>query len=352
MKKRLLKIAILACTLVMILALIGCGPKENGEGEKTLRVGYLPRMMSLQWCQDVDAELRELAKQDNAEIITMDCQRDPAEQLQLLDTMIAQQLDGIVIFLADEKISETVVERCAEAGIPVIGESLRMVDEEGNYIAPCVELEGEGMGRICAEWLAQYLEDNGIKAPYEDVGFINLDDPETKPIHDRANGAEETFFKLLPDFPKERYYRVGLGKEGGAVAGFNAAAATIAANPTIKKWLVVAPNDDQGGGAVRALEQAGLDKDACVVSMGAESARYEWADKGSDTCWKAASFFSAYDCVSIVWEGMMEILKEGKDPKEIYAEHKKPGQEYALVYFTGRMVTPDNYKELMGKYAE
>ncbi|MGI6708943.1 MAG: hypothetical protein ACOX33_07545 [Dethiobacteria bacterium] len=143
-----------------------------------------------------------------------------------------------------------------------------------------------------------------------------------------------------------------MGKEGGAVAGFNAAAATIAANPTIKKWLVVAPNDDQGGGAVRALEQAGLDKDACVVSMGAESARYEWADKGSDTCWKAASFFSAYDCAVHAWRGLMEQVKEGKALEDVFADSKEPGQKYGLVKFTGQMVTPDNYKELMGKYAE
>jgi hypothetical protein len=85
--------------------------------------------------------------------------------------------------------------------------------------------------------------------------------------------------------------------------------------------------------------------------MGAESARYEWAE-GKETCWKAAAFFSAYDCAVEVWRGMMEALKEGKGQKEIFADSKEPGQEYGLVRFSGQMVTPDNFREVMGKYAE
>lgn len=135
---------------------------------------------------------------------------------------------------------------------------------------------------------------------------------------------EDTFFQLLPDFPREQYFRVQQGKEGGAAAGFNVASATISANPRIKTWLVITPVDDQGGGAARALEQAGLDGTSCVVSMGAESARYEWAE-GKETCWKAAAFFSAYDCAVEVWRGMIEALKEGKGQKEIFADSREPG---------------------------
>lgn len=169
----------------------------------------------------------------------MDSHLDPAEQLQQLDTMISQNVDGIIIFVANQQISKTVAEKCAEAGIPFVGESNRLIDDQGNLVGPCVELDGYGMGKICAEWLVQYMKDNGITAPYENVGFMNLDEPDVSNIVDRANGAEDTFFQLLPDFPREQYFRVQQGKEGGAAAGFNVASATISANPKIKTWLVI-----------------------------------------------------------------------------------------------------------------
>jgi len=347
--KKIFRISVvIACLLIMTLAVVGCKPAE----EDKMVIGFLSGIYEIQWEQDMEKELKKFAEEEDATIITMDSHLDPAEQLQQLDTMISQGVDGIIIFVANQKISQTVVDKCLEAGIPIVGESNRLIDEEGNICAPCVELDGYGMGVICAEWLVQYMEDNGISAPYEGVGFMNLHEADVSNIVDRADGAEETFFSLLPDFPKDNYFRVETGKEGGAAAGFNIAQATISGNPQIKKWVVIAPQDDQGGGVVRALEQAGLADDSVVVSMGAESARYEWADKGSDTCWKAASFFSAYDCAVHAWRGLMEQVKEGKALEDVFADSKEPGQKYGLVKFTGQMVTPDNFREIMGEYAE
>ena len=48
------------------------------------------------------------------------------------------------------------------------------------------------------------------------------------------------------------------------------------AHPEIKTWLVTGANEEGTIGAVRALESAGLDKNACVVGLGAYMAKDEF----------------------------------------------------------------------------
>lgn len=322
------------------------------EAEEELTIGFLSMLMAIVWEQDMEMEMKELASQDNATIVTMDSNLDPALQLQQLDNMLGTGVDGVVVFIADEKMSQSITDKCTAENVPVMFESIRMIDEDGKLTCPGVELDGYGMGVLCAEWLAQYVIDNGLSDDYSGVGLINLDQPDVVNIWERANGVEDKFFEMLPDFPKENYIRQSMDRDkGGSEAGYDAAMAAITANPQIETWLAVGPNDDQGGGAVRAIEQVGLDENACVVSMGAESAREEWK-KEEDTCWKAASFFSAYDCATLVWEGMMELIREGTALEDLWPEYVEEGQTYAIRRFTGTMVTKDNFREVMGKYAE
>lgn len=322
------------------------------EEQEPITIGFLSGLMSIVWEQDMEDELMAFAAEDNASIITMDSAMDPAVQMDQLTQLIGMGVDGIVVFISDEKMSEAVATECYNNDVAVMFESVRMIDEEGKLVAPGVELDGYGMGVICAEWAAGYLEEQNIAAPYDGWGIINLDNPDSYNIHQRADGVEDTFFELVPDFPEENHFRAEMVRgKGGAEAGYDAAMATITANPDITKWIAFGPNDDQGGGAARALEQARLDKDSFVVSMGAEMARDEWK-KEEDTCWKAASFFSAYDCASLVWEGMMQLVRGGVAHEELWPESIEEGETYALKKFTGTMVTKDNFMEIMGSYAE
>ena len=118
-----------------------------------------------------------------------------------------------------------------------------------------------------------------------------------------------------------------------------AAAAVFTAHPEIKTWLVTGANEEGTIGACRALESAGLDADACVVGLGAYMAKDEWNNKGADgTCMKAAAYFSSES----VGEGSIEVLTKSIAGEEVE-------QETAV---DAVVVTPENYKEVMGSYAE
>ncbi|MEI3282659.1 MAG: hypothetical protein V8R61_08135 [Enterocloster sp.] len=76
---------------------------------------------------------------------------------------------------------------------------------------------------------------------------------------------DDNFTANCPDFPAERIFKADY--DGTTDKGNVAATSVITAHPEIKKWLVTGANEEGTIGAVRALESAGLDGDACVVGL-------------------------------------------------------------------------------------
>lgn len=153
----------------------------------------------------------------------------------------------------------------------------------------------------------------------------------------RAEGELDKFNELVPDFNQDNIFKADY--DGTTDKGNTAAAAVITANPQIKTWLVTGANEEGCIGAARALESAGLDADACVVGLGAYMAKDEWNNKGADgTCVKASAYFSA----DSVGAGSVEVLLGMINGEEVEME----------TAVDAVVVTPEDYKDVMGSYAE
>lgn len=112
----------------------------------------------------------------------------------------------------------------------------------------------------------------------------------------------------------------------------------------------MAGNCEGASGACRALEAAGLDKDACVVGAGAYMAKDEF--KKDFSCMKAAAYFSTAEAGKQEGLAAMEYLKNGT---EIFGEYKdtyEGDNEFGVYPLGGIMVDPSNYVEIMGADAE
>ena len=94
----------------------------------------------------------------------------------------------------------------------------------------------------------------------------------------RAEGEYNKFVELCPEFDTAKIFKADY--DGTTDKGNTAAAAVLTAHPEIKKWLVTDANEEGCIGALRALESAGLDADACVVGLGAYMAKDEWKKEG------------------------------------------------------------------------
>ena len=288
------------------------------------------------WFIDEGAAAQKKVEENGDEFIFVDAKMSPEEYLKAIDNAIANQAKGIVTCIPDQTMSQAAVDKCKEAGIPIVAADDALQDDAGEKIAPWVGINAYVIGQANGDWLAAYAKDNGLVSD-DTCGLLILTMDTVSSCVPRAEGEYDNFVAGCPDFPADRIFKADY--DGTTDKGNVAATSVITAHPEIKKWLVTGANEEGTIGAARALESAGLDADACVVGLGAYMAKDEWNNKGADgTCVKAATYFSS----DSVGTGSVEVLYDviaGKDvPMETAVD--------AVV------VTPEDYKDVMGKAAE
>lgn len=288
------------------------------------------------WFIDEGAAAEAAVKAAGGEFIYVDAKMSPEEYLKAIDNAIANNASGIVTCIPDQTMSQAVITKCEEAGIPIVAADDALQDEAGEKLAPWVGINAYKIGEANGEWLAEYTKENNLASDPE-VGMLLLTMDTVSSCVPRAEGEFDKFTELVPEFDQARIFKADY--DGTTDKGNTAAAAVITAHPEIKKWLVTGANEEGTVGAVRALESAGLDKDACVVGLGAYMAKDEWNTKGADgTCMKAAAYFSS----DSVGAGSVEVLLDIIAGKDVEME----------TAVDATVVTPETYKDVMGKAAE
>ena len=288
------------------------------------------------WFIDEGAAAQAAVEAEGGEFIFVDAKMNPEEYLKAIDNAIANKASGIVTCIPDQTMSQAAVDKATEAGIPIVAADDALQDTEGNKLVPWVGINAYVIGEANGEWLANYAIENELVGK-EEVGLLLMTMDTVSSCVPRAEGEFDKFTELCPDFSEDNIFYADY--DGTTDKGNTAAAAVITANPQITTWLVTGANEEGCIGAARALESAGLDADACVVGLGAYMAKDEWNNKGAEgTCVKASAYFSAEQ----VGAGSVEVLMSIINGEE-------PAMETAV---DAVVVTPENYKEEMGSYAE
>lgn len=286
------------------------------------------------WFIDEGAAAQKAVEAAGGEFIYVDAKMSPEEYLKAIDNAIANKASGVVTCIPDQTMSQAVVDKLQEANIPVVAADDALQDASGEKLVPWVGINAYVIGEANGEWLANYAKENNLATDPE-VGLLLMTMDTVSSCVPRAEGEYDKFTELCPDFDTSKIFRADY--DGTTDKGNTAATAVITAHPEIKKWLVTGANEEGCVGAARALESAGLDADACVVGLGAYMAKDEFKKEGG-SCMKASAYFSA----DAVGAGSVNVLLDiiaGKDvPMETAVD--------AVV------VTPDNYKEVMGAAAE
>lgn len=288
------------------------------------------------WFIDEGAAAQAAVEAKGDKFIFVDAKMSPEEYLKAIDNAIANKTKGIVTCIPDQTMSQAVVDKCKEANLPIVAADDALQDGDGNKLAPWVGINAYVIGQANGDWLVDYVKENNLAGDTE-CGLLIMTMDTVSSCVPRAEGEYDNFTAGCPDFDTARIFKADY--DGTTDKGNTAANAVFTAHPEIKKWLVTGANEEGTIGAVRALESMGLDKDACVVGLGAYMAKDEWNDKGADgTCMKASAYFSS----DSVGAGSVEVLYDIIDGKE-------PALETAV---DAVVVTPDTYKDVMGKAAD
>lgn len=345
------KMIALLLALVMAFALIACGGQENNqtlgnkEGSDKILIGAIYRDLTQTWFEKESTAAKATADELGIDILIGDGQEDPAVLIDVLDSFITQGIQGLVINTCDQGLSQTILDKCAAAGIPVCAVDVPLIDDNGTHIAPAVILDSYLCGQQTVEWLLNYVEENGGMKDPATTGFLILAMETATSCIPRADGQYDYFTEKCPDFPAANIFRVDYGA-GSTETGYDAAAATITAHPEIKTWYVVAANDEGVVGAARFLGETGMDQDAVCVGIDGYLASDEFKKESSPV--KASAYLDSGTVAKVSVTAVYENIVNGT---EIFGEYKKDGEQFGTYPFGSVIVTKDNYTEIMGDAA-
>lgn len=341
--KRLLMVLLLVAVTV---ALCFAGGTKEAPAKKKIVVAYICKILDNPWFQSTTAAFKAKALELGAtEVLLIDSKMDPELSMSQVDTVISQKIDGLVINLPDQKLSRAVVDKCKVAKLPVIGTDDPLI-EKGKRIAPSLELDSFDAGYVMGEYLGKYVKKNNLAANIKSTMYVNLAALQISSFVERTNGANAAWSKMVPEYPKDRMITADTDT-ADPEAGYQTMAATIVAHPEVKTWFVSTVNDEVATGAVRALEQAKLDKTSYVVGLGGYLAKNEF--KKDVTCLIASSYISPKRDGEANAQALMDFILKGK---EIYGEYKKAGDEVGIYWMPTIVVTKEDYRQIMGKDAD
>ena len=316
--------------VMLIAALTGCAPSSAGnDADKTFKIAGIYKSADQPWFlsegEATEARLQELSD-GKVDWMYLDAKTDGNVMLQMIDTVIAEGVDGVICCPSDQTLSSVVVEKLTAAGIPVVAADDELMDADGNLLAPWRGISGYKIGATAAEWAVGWIKENNL-----------LDDPEcailvlTSYVYSscipRTDGMFDTFAEMMPEF--ENVFDADCIND----TAYDTAYGVFVANPQIKKWVVLGAGDETGVYSARALEQVGLDKGSVTICLGGMLAPAEF-EKGS--CVGAAAYFSATGVSNLAAEAIWAL---------IHGETIEERDSVGAV-----MATPENYKDILQEY--
>ena len=304
------------------------------------------------WCKNIETAMKWHQEDYNYELLSADSNRDGEKFITLLETYADQDVDGFLLN-ADNTIAQRAWEVCDERGVPYLFESTAPRDDNGNLLTSGTELDAYQVGEACANWLiANYKTYWGdAELDQSRLGIMQINYSAVESFIHRCAGGRET---LLKAFPNAKLFEADLVAQGSisAEAAYDEVGPILAANSSsIDYWFITSALDPWGLGAVRAIEDNGLDVNNVLMSTaGGEVLVTQW-DTGYDEdgkgAWKSCAYYEAYDYVKHLIPGMIDHLEKGTPIEDLWPEWVEEGRDsvFASIKVPGIACTKENYKD-------
>src|SRR6266700_2927919 len=268
---------ILAVALFLItLFNSGCGKTEDKGENKTVTGKPKVALVMKSLANEFFSTMAEGAKKHQAAntaaydlvVNGIKNETDLAEQVNLVEQMIARQVNAIVIAPADSKALVTVLKRARDAGILVVNIDNKLdaeVLKQADLKVPFVGSDNRGGARKVGDALAKQLKAGDKVAIIEGI-------PTAFNGQQRRLGFEDAMKSAGLNVVSVQSGRWEMEKANGV------AAAMLSENPDLK--AILCANDNMALGAVAAIQAAGKTGKVLVVGFDNISAIRPLLDKG------------------------------------------------------------------------
>jgi D-xylose transport system substrate-binding protein len=243
-RARSTSIAALVCIAAFVA---GCGSpssRPQQAQEPRPKIGLLMDTLDERWQRDRDLFL-ERAQQLDADVLVEAAERDDAKQLQQAQSLLDRGVEALVVIPHNAEKAAEIVELAKKKSVPVISYDRLILKAD---IDLYISYDNKKVG----EQQAQYLRNQAPKGNYILLGGAQTDhnaklirEGQMSVLEDAVKRGD---IKIVAD-PWVPDWRADLATE------ITAAALKKARNQVV---AIVASNDTTAGGAIAALEQAGL----------------------------------------------------------------------------------------------
>jgi ribose transport system substrate-binding protein len=231
----------LACLLLVLVSIIGCGKSEK----KVIGVSVLT--LTNPFFKVIADNMEEEAAKHGYEVIVVSGDRDVKKQSDQIDDFIVKGVSAIVLNPCDSMSIGPAIKRANEAGIPVFTNDIKC---QADVEVVChVATDNEQGGRLAGQAMIELLGEGGGK-----VAILHF--PQAESCQLRVKGFTEVVDAHNAETSDGKIEVVTTLDGGGARdEGFTAAKDAVEANPDMA--AIFAINDPSGLGAYAALEAAG-----------------------------------------------------------------------------------------------
>jgi ribose transport system substrate-binding protein len=242
--------------------------------KKTYKVGFSQTESNNPWRLAETESVKAEAAKRGWQLVYTDAAGSAAKQVADVNTMIAQQVDVILLAPREEKPLVPAVMAAKKAGIPVILLDRRVdpVAKPGRDYLTFIGSDFIEEGKRAGEWLAKAT--NGKATIIELEGTTG-----SSPANDRKKGFDEEIKK----YPEMKIVASQTG-DFARDKGRQVAETLLQAHPDAT--AIYAHNDEMAIGAIAALEAAGKKpgKDVTVVSIDGEKDGVQAITDGKMAC--------------------------------------------------------------------
>ncbi len=271
MKKNFRRIGTMLLTgLLLVGGLVGCGNGSSSESisksEKSeaavsdgnIKIAYIVKAKTDEFWTTMESGAYAYAEEVGVdlEFQAPEKESDVEKQVQMMDNAIIKKFDAIILSAADSTALIPSIVKANEAEIPVIlvNDTIDMdeLEKQGGHVETYVGISQYEAAAQAGKYAAENIKDGQICYLEGNPGVAALED--------RLSG-----FKDQVDFNIVASQTAKCDRN----EAFNVMQNVLSSNPEVN--VVWAVNAEMGQGAIKAIEQSGVDSDIAVFDFDASS---------------------------------------------------------------------------------
>lgn len=234
----------LLISVLMATVIFAGGAKDSGksDGTKHYKFGFTCMDQSNPFFVLIEKTIRQEVEARGDQLISVDPANNVTRQIQQVEDVIAQDIDGIFLNPAEAEGIIPALDQLKAAGIPIVNFDTEVADM--SYVATYTGSDNYNAGKVCGEDLIKKCPNGGK--------ILVLDSPTMNSVVDRTNGFMDTIkghnFKVVGQQDAKGNLQVAMG----------IAEDLLQSNPDVV--AIFGGNDPTALGALAAANAAGIKK--------------------------------------------------------------------------------------------